>query len=283
MNNQTIRPFGTVICGLTVLAWSGSSLASSVDLKDLREQIEAGNTDAPIATLVSTLSENPAHEPARILLAEAYEKADQLDKALEVWEQVKVLTSNEENMREARRAVSRIRRQQLDAADVHKLESDRPTEDPFQIEMPPINWDGLEVVEDSNYLPPILPPPFSFEVPPFVHESQHFSVYSSNERLSQVIAERAELYLNFMLEKLFGGRSWAVRFPILVYKDLQDYQQHGGPEGSGGVTFGHVTGKTQAIIIFQLRPSFGNQSSSRGGSSRGGEVWKYGVESVLPH
>ena len=123
------------------------------------------------------------------------------------------------------------------------------------------------MVEDSTYLPPILPPPYAFDVPPFAYQTQHFTVYSCNARLSHVIGERAEIYLAFMLDKLFGGRSWAVRFPILVYKDLNDYQQHGGPVGSGGVTFGHITGKTQAIILFQLRPSFGNAHGSGGGAT----------------
>lgn len=272
--------------GLGMLVWlaagvlmSGTSMLA-LDLTETRKQLESGKSASAIAALKAELDTNPANEPARILLAEAFESADQLDKAVEVWEQLKLLTSDDQNLRTARRAIARIRRIQLDQLDIGNLQNEGPTEDPFKIDMPEIDWEGLEVVEETRYLPPILASPYNFEVPPFVHETQHFSVYSTNERLSRVIGERAELYLEFMLEKLFGGRSWAVRFPILVYRDASDYQQHGGPENTGGVTIPHITGKTQVIILYQLRSSSGGRS---GRGSSGATVWKYGIESVLPH
>ncbi|UCC31712.1 MAG: hypothetical protein JSU86_05410, partial [Phycisphaerales bacterium] len=149
-----------------------------------------------------------------------------------------------------------------------------------------IDWEGLEVIEDSNYLPPILPPPQAYEVPPFAHETEHFTVYTANERLSEVIGERAEIYLDFMIEKLFAGRSWAMRFPIIVYTTYNDYVQHGAPAGSGGVTMPEITGGIRSILLFQLRPESllraGSSRSGSGGSS-GSQVWRYGIESVLPH
>ena len=268
------------VAAVALLAFLAQSVFA-FSLETARELIESGRFDQAIAQLQQETEENPAHEAARMLLAEAYEKAGRTDEALAALQQFLVLSANEERSHKARVAISRIRRQQIEAKGTSEPAAGAKREDPFKIPMPDVVWAGLESAEDSTYLPPILPPPNNSEVPPFAYETQHFTVYSTNERLSKVIGDRAEIYLAFMLEKLFGGRSWAVRFPILVYRDAQDYQQHGGPEGTGGVTMGHVTGKTEAILFFQLEPQWGSGQSGRGGSSN--ELWKYGIESVLPH
>jgi len=239
-----------------------------------------------IDLLVKETDENPAHEAARVLLAEAYEKADMPDKAAAAWRDLAALSRNDANLRKARRALARLRRLELDKQDLGETGKADASKDPFKLPMPDIDWKGLEVIEDNKYLPAILPPPHNAEVPPLFYETQHFTVYSTNERLSKIIGERAEIYLDFMIQKLFNSRSWAVRFPIVVYTSAQDYQQHGGPAGSGGVTFPDITGKAQAIVFFQLKPEFG-RGRQGGGSGRGGgggqQVWKYGIESVLPH
>ncbi len=259
------------------------------EMGDVQALLEQSKYDEAIAILVKETQENPAHELARMLLAETYERAGQSEKAVAAWSDFAALSRSDENLRKARKALARLRRAQLDVQDAAATGRTDASQDPFKIPMPEIQWEGLERVEDTKYLPAILPPPRAFEVPPFVHETPHFTVYSANERLSKVVGERAELYLDFMVEKLFRGRSWAVRFPILVYSSIEDYTQHGGPEGTGGVTMGHVTGKTQAILLFQLKPQFEQSRQGRGGSRRGGggssgaEVWKYGIESVLPH
>ena len=264
---------------LVLLAVWFPGVAHGLNLDDARSLMAQGQWDDVILQLTLETEQNPAHEAARILLAQACEKADRLDEALAAWNDLIALSNYEERLHQARVAISRIRRRQLDQADV----SDTPhAEDPFKIPMPDIQWEGLEVIEDTQYLPAILPPPLDFEVPPFVEETEHFTVYTTNERLSKVIGERAEIYLEFMVDKLFGGRSWAVRFPILVYSSLDDYQRHGGLAGSVGATMGHVTGQTQAILLFQLTPQFDRGASRRPGTSGGG-IWKYGIESVLPH
>lgn len=262
------------------LLFSGTG-ALAVGVDQARTLIDSGKPQEAIDILSKEVAANPAFEGARVLLAEAYEKADRRDDALKTWNEILELSANEETLRKARMAVARIRRAELDKAQAEPA-GDRP-KDPFLIEMPEVDWDGLERVEDTKYKPPILPPPYNFEVPPFAYETKHFTVYSTNERLSKVIGERAEIYLDFMNKALFGGRSWAVRFPILVYTTVDDYNKHGGPEGSGGVTFAHVTGKTQAIIIFQLKPDFSQSGNRGGGRGSGNSLWKYGIESVLPH
>ncbi len=260
------------------------SPAQAVTVDDARSLMDAGKVQEAVDLLSKEVMENPAYEAARVLLAEALEKVGKHDEAMTAWKNILDLSNNEDTLRKARMAVARLRRQELDKSQAVET-AERPN-DPFLIEMPPVDWDGLEKVEDSKYKPPILPPPQNWEVPPFAYETQHFTVYSANERLSKVIGERAEIYLDFMNKALFGGRSWAVRFPILVYTTIDDYNKHGGPQGSGGVTYGHITGKTQAIVLFQLKPDFGKGGGNRrsgGGGGAGKELWKYGIESVLPH
>ncbi len=271
---------------IVVLFFCRAAYASDMD--KVKALLDQNKYSEAIDLLVKEADENPAHEAARVLLAESYEKADMPDKAAAAWRDLAALSRNDANLRKARRALSRLRRQELDKQDLTDTAKTDASKDPFKIPMPEIEWKGLEVIEDNKYLPPILPPPLKVEVPALVYETQHFTVYSTNERLSKTIGERAEVYLDFMTKQLFGGRSWAVRFPILVYSNAQDYQQHGGPAGSGGVTYGHVTGRTQAIVLFQLKPDFARGGKSGGGSARGGggggpQVWKYGIESVLPH
>lgn len=273
-----------------VLLWF-SGVAYGADIDAIKGLLGEGKVRDGIDLLVKEVADNPAHEAARILLAEAYEKAGMADEAIATWQDLSVLSRNKANLRNTRRALSRLRRRKLDLLDLTDYgasggsSSRVERSDPFKIPLPPIDWEGLEVIEDSKYLPPILPPPYAYEVPSFAHETEHFTVYSTNERLSKVIGEQAEGYLEFMVERLFGGRSWPVRFPILVYPDYSAYVQHGAPEGTGGATMGHVTGRTQFILLFQLKEqSILSRRGSRGGGGGGGqEIWKYGIESVLPH
>ena len=278
------RRVGSCFVAAAGALFVGVSAARGVTIDDARTLVDEGKFQQAIDLLTKEVSENPAYESARVLLASAYEKAGLSDDAVSTWKDILSLSKNEETLRKARMAVARLRRLELDKLEAKSEAVERP-KDPIKLDMPEIDWAGLEVVEDNKYKPPILPPPFNWEVPPFAHETQHFTVYTANERLSKVIGERAEIYLAFMNKALFGGRSWAVRVPILVYSTVDDYNKHGGPVGSGGVTYGHITGKTQAVVIFQLKPDF-SQGKGRGGgraSSSGKEVWKYGIESVLPH
>lgn len=269
----------TVLSHLALIVFVSSAAAADFDLKSV-ESMLTDRADQAVQLLLQEVAANPAHEAARVLLAEAYEKAGKADEARAAWREVMRLSEDPDTQQKARRAISRLQRADLDRADRDEIGT-MEREDPFKIPMPDVDWEKLRAVEDTNYLPPLLGPPVNFELPPFVYETEHFTVYTANEYLSRVVGERAEIYLDFMVEKLFNGRSWPARIPILVYKDLNDYQQHGGPEGSGGVTYNHpLSGLTKAIIIFQLKPDF---SSRRGGGGGSNDVWRYGIESVLPH
>ncbi len=267
-----------VTCGLC----AGYVQAFGVTVDDARALADEGKFQEAINLLTQEVSDNPAYESARVLLATTYEKAGLSDDAQSTWKDILSLSKNEETLRKARMAVARLRRIELDALEARSGPAERQ-KDPFKLDLPDIDWTGLEVIEDTKYKPPILPPPYNWEVPPFAEETQHFTVYSTNERLSKVIGERAEAYLAYMNRVLFGGRSWAVRIPILVYTTIDDYNKHGGPVGSGGVTFGHITGKTQAVVVFQLKPDFSAAGRTSGSRGSGQEIWKYGIESVLPH
>ena len=253
--------------------------AQAVPVDQARSLIDAGKAQEAVDLLSKEVTENPAYEAARVLLAEALEKAGKREEALTAWNEILKLSGNEDTLRKARMSVARLRREELDKLQAAET-AERP-KDPFFLDMPPIDWEGLEKIEDTKYKPPIMPAPYNWQVPPFVYETQHFTVYSANERLSKVVGERAEIYLDFMNKALFGGRSWAVRFPILVYTTVEDYNSHAGLAGTGGVTYGHITGKTLAVVLFQIKPNFGK--GGRGGGGSGKEVWKYGIESVLPH
>lgn len=281
----TLRTHRTITVWLILLAGIPGA-ARAFDIDETRALLDRGETEQAIKLLASEILENPAHEAARMLLASAYEKAGQHADAQKTWEQVLTLSASEEHLQTARKAICRLRRIELDEADLAAESAAASREDPFKIPMPPIDWDGLSKVEETKYLPPILPPPIQFEVPPFVHETKHFTVYTTNEELSRVVGERAEIYLAFMLDRLFGGRPWALRTPILVYTTYDDYREHGGPENSGGVVLGHSSGSgsSQAVLLFQFKPESSGGGGGRGPRGGGGqEIWKYSIESVLPH
>ncbi len=260
-----------LLAGVVAAAPAPQALA---DIAKARTLYDEGRLDEAIAILEKEMAENPANEPARILLADTYEKAGNRDKSIETWEALLKLSVSDEHIRRGRRAISRLRRAELDKAEAVSLEARSAPENVFYIEMPEIDWKGLEVIEDSNFLPPVLPPPDNFPVPPFKYETHHFSVWSHNERLSKIVAERAEIYLDFMTEHLFGGKSWAPRFPIVVYKDWEDYVRVGGaPPSSHGVTSGSMTGRTTWLLIFQL------DADEQGRKF----LYKYAIESILPH
>jgi tetratricopeptide (TPR) repeat protein len=254
--------------------------AYATDLAHVEALLDNGEFDDAVSLLAKEIELNPAHEAARVLLAETYEKANRIDEAEETWRTLVELSQSDSNIRRARRALSRLRRAEIDQID---FSSRGERVDPFKIPMPETKWEGLEVVEDTRYGPPIFPPPRDYEVPPFAFETQHFTVYTANERLSKVIAERSERYLDFMTERLFGNRSWAVRIPILVYPTQQDYFKHGGPPGSSGVAFHNISGQTEAILLYQLAPGSRGSSGRRPGRDGGRKLWDYGIQSVLPH
>lgn len=254
------------VCAL--LAVAGGAALGADDWTAAKQLVDDKQYDKAIELLIAETEAHPANDDARILLAQSYEGKDQIEDAIKAWEDLLKTSFNDENKMTARKGLCRLRRIKVDRLDreelINTLSEDERNR--FYIEMPDVQWEGLEVVEDDQVL--------EGNVPPFIEETEHFIVASHNERLSKVIGERSEIYLDFMSKTLFGGREWAVRFPILCYSTHSQYASQGGaPPSSHGVTQGSITGRTANIKIFQLDPEEGHQ----------GELYKYAIESILPH
>src|SRR3990172_11706452 len=102
----------------------------------VKKLVEKNKYGEAIELLVKETDENPAHEAARVLLAETYEKADMPDKAAAAWRDLATLSRNDTNLSKARRALSRLRRQELDKLDVAETGKTDASNDPFKIPMP---------------------------------------------------------------------------------------------------------------------------------------------------
>jgi|GEM_PF-5594856 len=268
-------PVVVLWCAVTVAAPSPLFAGS---IERARALVDEEDWPGAIALLTKEVDANPGHEAAYVLLMDALAQADRVDETIEVCRNILKIAKNKTNREKARLTLVRLVRRKVD-------ESDDPTagrtdlEDAFHIDMPEIDddmWKRLEVVEDSNYVDSRL----GKKVPPFSWETTHFTAYACNEELAKVVAERAELYLEFMSKHLFGDREWALNIPLLVYHDQPAYSSVGGAgEGSGGVTIPErgLTGRTAMIMLFQLE-----EFKDEDGDTYTG-IYKYAIESILTH
>lgn len=262
---------GVVGCALigSVVQASDFELAKSL-MKDekYKEAVEA---------LKQEVASNPGHEAAFLMLIDALEHDKQPDAAADVCREVLKISKNEKTLDEVRRTLIRLTRAKLEEQ-VHNVTGKTELEDNLRIKLPPIDeeqWKRLEKVENSTYRPDFE---IGLNVPPITYETQHFRVYACNEELAELVAKNLEVYLDFMSRRLFGGREWAFRLPILIYKDEQDYISVGhAPAGSHGVAVPDFFGRTQYLRVFQLldieKPDGGRQTV----------VYKYAIESIIYH
>ena len=124
------------------------SPVQAVTVDDARALLEAGKAQEAVDLLSREVAENPAYEAARVMLAEALEKVGKHDEAMTAWKNILDLSNNEDTLRKARMAVSRLRRQELDKTQAAET-AERP-KDPFLLDMPPTDWEGLEKIDDSK-------------------------------------------------------------------------------------------------------------------------------------
>lgn len=260
------------LIGLTPLIAAQAGFAASYE--EARDAYNDKNWQAAIELLVKALDEHPGHTSARLLLGQAYEAVMQWDKAEGVWEDVMKVSQDDEQADIARRALIRVRRRYVEKHDIESLragafDARSGGGDPFDIPMPKIDWDEVEAVESDDYVD---------QYPPFHYASKHFDSYATNEKLAKVIGDSAEIYLEFMTERLFGGRAWGFRLPILCYATEDDYLSVGGaPGGSHGVTSGSIVGRSRYIMIFHRL-----EIEDEGGRKE--EVmYKYAINSILFH
>ncbi len=270
-------PKKVVIVSSVLTLWLAAS-ALAGDFAQAKTMCEQGEWAEAIPSLVEVTNEFPAHDPARMLMAQAYEKVGRIDQAIQTWKDLLAVSRSGDHRYQARRAVSRLRRLILE----DKYRSDvlaAPPEDEFYIAVPEPDWskiatpDDEPIVHDKKYIedPKIHNAPF----PPMHYKSAHFDVYSYNEHLSKLCAERCEIFLDFVGGILLDGESWAVRFPIIIYSDHSDYSSHGGM--AGGVTFGSAEGRTKKMLMFSTTQYLDENDAEK-------EVFsKFKFDSILQH
>lgn len=263
--------FSMVACVL----FTASGLASDFELA--KSLMKDEKYKEAVDALKQEVARNPGHEAAYLMLIDALERNHQPDAAAEVCREVMKISRNEKTLDAVRQTLIRLTRTRLDEQ-VHNVMGKTELEDHLRIKLPPIDteqWKRLEKVENATYRPD---PELGLNVPPITYETQHFRVYACNEELAELVAKNAEIYLDFMSKRLFGGREWAFRLPILIYKDEADYISVGhAPAGSHGVAAPDFFGRTELIRLFQLleiqKPDGGRETV----------MYKYAIESILYH
>src|SRR3990172_3919833 len=80
----------------TVSAIPPMSSAYATDMAAVRSLLDQTKFPEAIDLLVKELEENPAHEAARILLADAYEKAGEAERAVATWKEVAAMSHSDE-------------------------------------------------------------------------------------------------------------------------------------------------------------------------------------------
>jgi len=252
MNRQTTRT-PVRLMAVALLAMTVSASAAVID--EARKSYESGDYATAKALLTREIEKNPGFEEAYELLALTCEALDENEQAADTWRQLKTISQDEERIKKARLGLLRAR-----GPFRPETPDDEWSEDPFKVDVGRVDWRGLEEIEDSNY---------RGIVPPLCDESRHFVVCACNSRMVEVGMYLSEKYLEFLLDKFLDGRAWALRVPVLIYKDHNDYVNVGkNPSSSAGVTFSDHLGKSRRVALYMLDD---------------GELDRDSIEGTLPH
>ena len=238
-----MRPQSAIlVISAMMLAWSAPGRGDVVEQAD--KSLRGGDFATTQALMAKEVEVNPGHEEAYILLARAYEKLGDKENAAKTWAELKRISADPDRVRTARLGVIRNR-------GLYKPKTPKADwkDDPFKVDIGAVDWRGLGVVENEQY---------DGIRPPLWAEGTHFAVFACNQRLAETVLDLTEQYLNFLTEKFLDGRGWAVRIPILMYKNHDDYVRVGkNMEWSGGVTVQdqHGFGRTDHVALFALDQS----------------------------
>lgn len=82
------RRVGSCFVAAAGALFVGVSAARGVTIDDARTLVDEGKFQQAIDLLTKEVSENPAYESARVLLASAYEKAGLSDDAVSTWKDI---------------------------------------------------------------------------------------------------------------------------------------------------------------------------------------------------
>jgi hypothetical protein len=259
MKNKTLLLKG-LIAGASL--WMASS-ALALSMTELQTQFAAGEYATVVSALTEEIKANPGHEEAYVLLAESYEKLAKKEEAAKIWTDLKTITRDPERTQLARLGLLRIRGPQKPEFDPEETWEN----DPYKVDIGLIDWKRLEDDVDS-----VKPVGGQGKYPPILHESPFFKMYAPTKRAAFVANQLAEKYTEFLLQQYFhAGQEWALRIPILIYKDNQDYLAFNPAlQGSAGATFSDPkTGVPLFIAMYML--------------DNEGKLDREAMEGTLPH
>lgn len=100
------------------------------DIQNALRLLENEEVEAAISTLEATVDELPAHLPAQVLLARAYETNDQWEKALRTWENARFLMPNSPTVKVGReRALRHVDEDAAERSSAPSTPTTEPTAD----------------------------------------------------------------------------------------------------------------------------------------------------------
>jgi len=243
-------------------AWSARADDQAAAVSEARKALEAKDYRTAAALAGDEIKANPGYEDAYIVLAEAQEELGQKEAAAETWGKLRKITRVRERVQKARIGLLRTR-----GPEVPKHNPDQLWEnDPYKVDIGAIDWDRLKRdVQGLNVQ-------YVNDTPPELVESPHFQVYACTQRVGEAATQLCEKYTDFLLQKYFYvGQEWALRLPIIIFKDHADYVSVGKfPEASAGVTASDpLTGVPLFIALYTL--------------DENGELDHDALEGTLPH
>ncbi|MCA9250329.1 MAG: hypothetical protein KDA54_04285 [Phycisphaerales bacterium] len=243
-------------------AWLAPS-AWALSMSELQSKYATGDYAEVVNALTEEIKNNPGHEEAYVLLAQSYEKLDKKELAVKVWNELKTITRDPDRTQLARLGLLRIQGPQPPEFDPGETWDS----DPYKVDIGTIDWKRLEADVDS-----VKPVGGQGKLPPVLYESAFFQMYAPTSRAAYAANQLAEKYTEFLLNKYFNaGQEWALRIPILIFKDSQDYVGYNPSfEGSAGVTFSDTrTGVPIFIAMYMLDSE--------------GKLDRDALEGTLPH
>jgi hypothetical protein len=231
---------------LALLSSATAVGAGEANLTEARRALQAKDFRTAAALAGDEVKANPGNEEAYIVLAEAQEGQGDKVQAAATWDQLKKITSVRERVQLARQGLLRTRGPE---APEYKPGEDTWESNPYKVDVGKLPWEKLrEEVQGISVQ-------YQQEMPPARLESPYFEVFAATDRAAEVITHLCEKYTQFLLDKYFhADQEWALRIPIIIYKDHNDYVNIGKyPAASAGVTASDIkTGVPVLIALFML-------------------------------
>lgn len=212
---------------------------------EARRAFDAADYRTAKALASDEIKNNPGHEEAYVVLGETLEKLGDKDGAIKVWENLKKISRVRERVQKARMGLLRTRGPEVPTHNP----GDVWENDPYKVDVGEIPWDRLKQDAEGADIQ------YKDELPPFPTITSHFQLLTCTESMGEAATQLCESYMNFLLQKYFNaGQEWALRVPILIFKNHEDYVNVGKyPDASAGVTYSdRQTGVPVLIALYML-------------------------------